>query len=81
MSGVQRLIVVDHPLASNPEDGRGPGVVQRSADFLRSFGVTPEVSATSAVVGAFMQPSLGGVVKGFLVGSLVSLAYNHLSSR
>lgn len=81
MPGVQQLMVVKHPLASNPEDHQGPGLMQRSADFLSSYGITPEVTAVSTGVGFLMEPGIRGPVKGALIGSLISLVYNNLVSR
>jgi hypothetical protein len=78
MAGVERLMVVSNPLAANPEDQQGPGVVQRASDFLNSFDVTPQCALVGTVVGLVMQPDLSGAVKGLLMGSLVSFAVNRL---
>ena len=81
MAGVERLMVVSHPLAQNPEDHTGPGIIQQAADFLRSYNVTPEVAAVSAGVGVAMSSTFSGAVKGAVVGSIISLVYNHTKSR
>jgi hypothetical protein len=81
MPGVERLMVVKHPLAANPEDVQGPGIVQRAGDFLRGFGITPDVSYGGAVVGFVMEPGLRGLLKGVLIGSLCSMTLNWYNNR
>jgi hypothetical protein len=78
MAGVERLMVVSNPLAANPEDQQGPGMVQRTSDFLASFSVTPQCALVGTAVGFVMQPGFAGAVKGLLLGSLVSFAVNRL---
>ena len=74
---VERLMVVSNPLASNPEDVRGPGLLQQSSEFLRSYGITPESSFVGTAVGALVGGSLfRGAAIGFLAGSLVSMGLN-----
>jgi len=81
MAGVERLMVVNHPLADNPEDHSGPGIVQQGGDFLRSFNITPEVAVIGAGVGLFIEPGLRGPTKGFIAASLVSMALNYFNTR
>lgn len=78
MAGVERLMVVDQPLASNPEDQTGPGIIQRTSDFLRGYNVTPEAAFVGAGVGLVMGPGISGTLKGFLLGSLISYVTNNL---
>ena len=81
MAGVENLMVVHHPLAANQEDLVGPGIVQRTNDFFTSFGVTPEAAYSGAAVGLVLGKSLGGTVKGLLIGSLFSMGMNWLNNR
>lgn len=81
MAGVERLMVVDHPLAANPEDQQGPGIVQHSSDFLRGYGISPQSTFVGGVVGFFMDPGIAGPLKGALVGSLASMLVNYLDQR
>jgi hypothetical protein len=80
MAGVERLMVVDHPLASNPEDQNGPGILQQTSDFLRGYNVTPQSAYVGAGVGVVLEPGIKGALKGFLIASLISYVTNTLSS-
>ena len=80
---VERLMVVDNPLASNPENGpSGTQMLQRSGEFLRSFGVTPESALVGMGVGALLGRGLvHGGVSGFIAASLISAGLNYLRSN
>ena len=80
---VERLMVVDNPLAADPENGPSAAVaIQRGSEFLRSYGVTPESAFVGAGVGALLgRGLLHGSVSGFLAGSLVSMGLNYLRSH
>lgn len=80
MPGVSTLRVVSNPLAANPEDAQGPGLVQQASDFLLSYGVAPESALVGAAVGLFLEPGIGGMLKGSIAGSLVSFALGKLKS-
>jgi len=80
---VERLMVVDNPLAANPENGpSGTQLLQRTGEFLRSYGVTPESALVGVGVGAILgRGILHGSVSGFLAGSLISMGLNYLRSN
>lgn len=81
MAGVESLRVIHHPLASNPEDASGPGIVQQTSDFLRSYNITPEVTLVSTGVGLALGRGVSGALQGALLGSLMSLVIHHFQQR
>ncbi|MFH1811850.1 MAG: hypothetical protein ABIJ09_24140 [Pseudomonadota bacterium] len=78
---VSRLMVVDHPLAQDEEAPNGQNIVQRAADLVSSYNVTPQALIVGAGVGLFMAGGLGATVKGALVGGLISYGLNWLRGR
>lgn len=78
MAGVSMLRVVSSPLSASEEPQQGPGLVQQAADLLRSYNVEPESALVGGAVGLFLSPSLLGLAKGALVGSLASFIFHKL---
>jgi hypothetical protein len=80
MHGVEKLMVVDNPLAANPESASA-SIITRAASTLRGFGITPESALVGGGVGLALEPGVRGTLKGALMGSLLSLGLNYLANR